>query len=160
MIKFRSIALSIFILAFTASAVFAGFIEDKSKALDIRILKRTAVVILKAQIAVKANKIYTGDLARALRHQKYAKVLFVAKKYDVSMRHSLRARQLAYNSLAANKTKVSDVAAPEEKLLNATLQNDKLDKNAAEQLPKDSEKDQDIAGLDLGPAVNAEDTAK
>jgi ribosomal protein L14 len=156
----KAFAFSVLIFTFTAGVLFAGLIEDKSKALDIRVLKRTAVVILKAQTAVKANKVYTGDFAKAVRHQKYAKVLFAAKKFDLSMRHSLRARQLAYNSLAANKTKLSDVAAPEEKLLYATLQNDKIDKSVAEQLPKDTVKDEEIVSLNLDLTVNADETAK
>lgn len=68
-----------------------------------KVLKRTHFVILKAHQAVKKNKNYTGDLARAVAHQKQAKKLFAMKNPRKAIIHSKRARMFAFKVLQVNK---------------------------------------------------------
>lgn len=68
-----------------------------------KVLKRTHFVILKAHQAVKKNKNYTGDLARAVAHQKQAKKLFAMKNPRKAILHSKRARMFAFKVLQVNK---------------------------------------------------------
>lgn len=68
-----------------------------------KVLKRTHFVILKAHQAVKKNKNYTGDLARAVAHQKQAKKLFAMKNPRKAILHSKRARMYAFKVLQVNK---------------------------------------------------------
>ena len=66
-------------------------------------IKKTAVVILYAHEKVKENKVYTGDLARAVKHQRFAKQLYVQGRYLRAMDHTRRARLLAFRAIKANK---------------------------------------------------------
>lgn len=68
-----------------------------------KVLKRTHFVILKAHQAVKKNKNYTGDLARAVAHQKQAKKMFAMKNPYKAILHSKHARMYAFKVLQANK---------------------------------------------------------
>lgn len=68
-----------------------------------KVLKRTHFVILKAHQAVKKNKNYTGDLARAVAHQKQAKKLFAMKNPRKAILHSKHARMYAFKVLQVNK---------------------------------------------------------
>lgn len=68
-----------------------------------KVLKRTHFVILKAKQAVNKSKNYTGDLARAVAHQKQAKRMFAMKNPHKAILHSKRARMYAFKALGANK---------------------------------------------------------
>lgn len=68
-----------------------------------KVLKRTHFVILKAHQAVKKNKNYTGDLARAVAHQKQAKKMFAMKNPHKAILHSKCARMYAFKVLQVNK---------------------------------------------------------
>lgn len=71
-------------------------------------LKRTHFVLLKAHQAVKKNQVYTGDLAKAVAHQKRAKKYYAMKNPHRAILHSREARKYAFKVLADNKA-TSDV---------------------------------------------------
>jgi len=73
-----------------------------------KVLKRTHFVILQAKQAVNKSKNYTGDLARAVAHQKQAKKMFVMKNPHKAVLHSKRARMYAFKALRFNKA-IDDV---------------------------------------------------
>ncbi len=70
-----------------------------------KFLNRTNVFIHKTAKAVKKNKVYTGKLVKAVKHQKRAKQLFKGKRYKKAVHHSYRARKLAFKAFKANKKK-------------------------------------------------------
>jgi len=58
-----------------------------------------------AHMAVKRGKVYTGNLGKAVRNQRYAKKLFLAGKHLKAIHYSRRARVLALEAVKANKVK-------------------------------------------------------
>ncbi len=68
-----------------------------------KVLKRTQFVILKAKIAVNKGQNYTGDLAKAVAHQKQAKKFYLMKNPNRAILHSRQARMYAFKTLQANK---------------------------------------------------------
>lgn len=111
-----------------------------------RIIRRTTVVIRRGHKIVKKNKVYTGYLARAIRHQKYARILFRKKLYAHAARHSLRARRLAFKAIKANKAKAPKEANFEknEKDIWGDTTEKELDNEIAKAMPKESTKDEDF----------------
>ena len=69
-----------------------------------QVIKRTQFVIVKARQAVNKNQNYTGDLARAVAHQKQAKRMFAMKNPHKAILHSKQARMYAFKALGANKS--------------------------------------------------------
>ncbi len=97
--------------------LFVGFgltaqnrVKDANKANNQlsakKVLRRTAIVIRNAHGVVKQNNVYTGNLSKAVRHQKFARVMYRSGKFGKAIRHSRRARQLAFIAINANKGKV------------------------------------------------------
>lgn len=127
-------------------------IRVKSK----RVLRRTAVVMLAAHADLKRGKVYTGDFARAVRHQRYAVFLWRRGFYARSIHHSRRARMLAINVIQANKGTVQpsykmdkeedslSKNTPPDSQLDTDLKNDtEFSKNA----PATSDKDEDFINI-------------
>ncbi len=123
-----------------------------------RVIRRTAYVILHAQKKVKENKNYTGDLARAVAHQRYARKLYFQGKFLRAMHQSRRARHFAILAIQANKgaeTADMKLDPEDEAVMNDTPANDaELDKELETANPGYSQKDQDfvdaaISDLDL-----------
>lgn len=124
-----------------------------------RVIRRTAIVIRHAHNLVKENKNYTGDLAKSIAHQKYARRLYFEGKYLRAMHQSRRARQLAILSIKANKGSEPAGAANEKEdddLMDAEpVTNADLDKELDENAPGYSTKDEDfvdaaLSEIDLG----------
>ncbi len=124
-----------------------------------RVIRRTAIVIRHAHNLVKENKNYTGDLARSVAHQRYARKLFFEGKYLRAMHQSRRARQFAILSIKANKGTEPAGSANEKEdddLMNAEPVADaELDKELDEKMPGYSTKDEDFVNaaleeIDLG----------
>ncbi len=92
--------------------VFALFVAGTSKSfsqnrLQTReFLHRTHRVIEFAKESVARGKVYTGDLTRAVYHQRYARDLFHEGKFRQAIHHSYRARELAIIAIRANKGEV------------------------------------------------------
>lgn len=124
-----------------------------------RVIRRTAIVIRHAHTVVKENKNYTGDLARSIAHQRYARKLFYEGKYLRTMHQSRRARQLAILSIKANKGTEPVGAAndkEDDEIMNAEQVSDAdLDKEVDDNMPGYSKKDEDFVNaaleeIDLG----------
>jgi hypothetical protein len=94
------VTLSILLAAYVAYAVSAPM-DSKMKARHM--IKRTALVIRAAHKQVAEHKVYTGDLARAVARQKFAKLLFQRGEYIRSMHQTKWARHLAVKAIIANK---------------------------------------------------------
>lgn len=113
-----------------------------------RVIRRTAIVIQHAQQKVKENKVYTGNLARAVAHQRYARRLYLQGRYLRAMHHSRRARQLAILAIKANKgTETDDMTynKEDEDIMNSEPVSDKeLDDELAKEMPNQSNKDEDF----------------
>ena len=118
-----------------------------------RVIRRTAYVILHAQKKVKENKNYTGDFARAIAHQRYARKLYFQGKFLRAMQQSRRARHFAILAIQANKgTETADMKLdPEdEAVMNDSPTNDaELDKELETASPGYSQKDQDFVDAAL-----------
>ncbi len=73
-----------------------------------RVLRRTNVTIhhAKKQLAEHQNK--TGDLAKAVSHQRYAISLLRRGMDKRAIAHSRRARRLAFASIQANQGKIPE----------------------------------------------------
>lgn len=66
---------------------------------------RTNRVIGHAQMSVKRGGKQTGDLAKAVMHERVAKKLFLEGNYLKAVHHSRRARILAVQAIKANNVK-------------------------------------------------------
>jgi hypothetical protein len=119
-----------------------------------RVIRRTAYVIVHAQKKVKENKNYTGDLARAIAHQRYARKLYFQGKFLRAMHQSRRARHFAILAIQANKgTETADMKLdPEDEgVMNDSPASDaELDKELEAASPGYSQKDQDFVDAALG----------
>ena len=120
-----------------------------------RIIRKTAVVILIAHKKVKEGKVYTGNLARAVSHQKFAIHLYKTGKYFRAIHHSRRARTLALAAIKANKGGESadmNYSKEDEALFKAGPNDEELDKDLAAARPTEPIKDEEIIGAE--PAVD------
>lgn len=118
-----------------------------------RVIRRTASVILIAQKKVQENKNYTGDLARAIAHQRYARKLYLRGEFLRAMHQSRRARYFAILSIQANKgTETADMKLdPEdEQVMNENPSSDAdIDKDLNSASPGYSQKDEDFVNAAL-----------
>ena len=80
--------------------------KKSPKQTSIQIINTTAKVIHEAHRAVKAEKNFTGDLAVAVKHQKFAQKLFKEEKYKAAADHAMFARKSAVKAIKANKKPV------------------------------------------------------
>ena len=71
-------------------------------------LMRTNMILSRARGAVEVGKVYTGDLVKAVHHQRYARVLFQKGEYLKAIHHSYRARLLAFAAIKANKGEIAN----------------------------------------------------
>ena len=151
---FKKILLLLMLPSLTA---FAGPMVKKEQAK--RILRRTAVVILVAHKKVKEGKVYTGDLARAIAHQKFALKLYREGKYFRAIHHSRRAKMLAIMAIKANKGAESTEMKYEKQDENAFKggpSDDELDKEIAKEMPAEAAaKDEDVIAAE--PVVDLKD---
>jgi len=121
-----------------------------------RAIRKTAVVLVYAHKQVKQNKVYTGNLARSVRHQRYARFLFRKGKYARAIHHTRRARQLAFLAINANKGTINKEWEPAKEDTAGAPEDKELEK----ELPKDSENLtdeqlilQELTDVDLEEAV-------
>src|ERR1044072_2720135 len=137
----------------------AAAVHHADKVHARRVIRRTAYVILKAQKQVKEGKNYTGDFARAIAHQRYARKLYFQGKFLRAMHQSRRARQFAILAIQANKgTETADMkydAEDEQVMADSTVSDADLDKELQQASPGYSQNDQDfidvaLSDIDLG----------
>lgn len=113
----------------------AGLAQPQKRAAAHRAVRKTAAVIHHAHKQVKQNKVYTGNLARAVRHQRHARFLYRQGKYRRAIHHTRRARQLAFLAISANKGTVQKDWQPAKDESQGKVDDKELEK----ELPKDSE---------------------
>jgi hypothetical protein len=121
------------LLLFLSSLAHAQ--PGKKRVVAHRAIRKTAAVIIHAHKQVKQNKVYTGNLARAVRHQRYARWLFHQGKYVRAIHHTRRARQLAFLAINANKGSVNKEWEPGKDESQGAVDDKELEK----ELPKDTE---------------------
>lgn len=112
------------------SVFFVGAQAQPPKAKVKTYLNRTNAVIHHAKNVVKTGKVYTGDLVKAVEHQKFAKKMFLAGDLKKAMNHSHRARMFAHKAIAANKGKLPEKMKSnknEQALEKEVVDNDELD---------------------------------
>lgn len=99
-------------------------------------LSKTAMVIKDAQGKVKAGRVYTGKLARAVNHQRFAVKLHRKGEYVSAIHHSRYARRLAVDAIKANRGKVAGSMETDDAVIK-------------EASPPDAELDGAIPGAEL-----------
>ena len=155
----KTIAKSLLVLI--ASTVFFNIAEAQPllKMKTHRVIRRTAVVIIAAHKKVKEGKVYTGNLARAVAHQKYARKLFRRGMYLRAIHHSRRARLLAILAIQANKGS-ADMAeaknnAEEDELMKNPPADAELEAELLKEEPATTFKDEDVVNTE--PDVDDKD---
>lgn len=123
-----------------------------------RIIRKTAMIIMVAHKKVKDGKVYTGNLARAIAHQKFAIKLFRAGDYFRAIHHSRRARFLAIEAIKANKGAEMQewkLSQEEERDMANGPKEEELDKNLSKEMPGEATKDEDI--INTKPVIDLND---
>ena len=96
----RTVGIILMILLLTAGEIIAQpVIRNRTR----KFLNRTSLVIIAAKKELAEGKNYTGDFAKAVAHQKYARKLFIGGFYQRAAFHSHRARMLAFAVIKSNK---------------------------------------------------------
>lgn len=116
-----------------------------------RVIRRTAAVIMIAHKKVKEGHVYTGNLARAIAHQKFARKLYRNGKYFRAIHHSRRARHLAILAIKANKgAETADMrySKEDEEAMRGGPTDANLDSDLAKEMPGETMKDEDVIGSD------------
>lgn len=70
-----------------------------------KVIKRNFPVLMHARKTVRKGKNYTGDFAKAVAHQRYARKMYNRNRYMLAIHHGRRARVLAFKSIEANNGK-------------------------------------------------------
>ena len=140
-------------ISFSAKAEKYAAGPKVNKAIAHRVLKKTAYVILIAHKKVKEGKNYTGDLAKAIAHQKHARKLYAQGKFVKAIHHSRRARFLAVKAIVANGgTETDDMkfSKEDEKVFaaNPSPADDTLDSEMGTAMKGEPMEDQKVVNTD------------
>jgi len=142
----KQLSISIFTLFLILISVSASKaqspVADRQKALNV--LLRTNRVIGVAHMSVKRGKVYTGNLAKAVRHERYAKKLFNNVNYQRAIAHSRKARLHAVDAIKANKVKLTSdatITPEEDEVIGAIPGDQELEDEAAKEIPELKEED-------------------
>ena len=111
------------------------------------VIRKTAVVIMHAYRRVKTEHVYTGNLARAIAHQKFAIRLYREGKYFKAIHHSRMARRLAILALKANKgEEMADwkYSKEEEANMKSGPTEEELSSELSKEMPGAAVKDEDV----------------
>lgn len=135
-------------LLFMVGLCLSSFAQPAQRIAARKCIKRTTVVMMHAHQKLKENKVYTGNMAKAVRHQRYARVLFHEGKFVRAIHQSRRARQLAFLVIQANKGTVNKEWELTGEENPAGAPNDAA---LEKELPADTEglTDEKLAGSDL-----------
>ncbi|MFI5163746.1 MAG: hypothetical protein ACHQHP_00690 [Bacteroidia bacterium] len=151
---FKKIFLLLLLPSFTAFTAPGPIKKDQAR----HVIRKTATIILVAHKRVKEGKVYTGDLARAIAHQKYAIKLYRAGEYFRAIHHSRRARFLAIEAIKANKgAEMAEwkMTKEEEQSMANGPKEEELDKELIKEMPNESAKDEEVIGAQ--PQVDLND---
>ena len=130
--------LTLCIMTFFVSNVNSIMAQNRGQARAF--LNRTNKVIMKAKGSVNVGQVYTGDLVKAVYHQKFARSLYKDGKYTRAIHHSSRSRALAFAAIKANKHEVAkemELQKDEQALVKGQPDNNFLD--AEVEIPKDAD---------------------
>ncbi|MBC7865271.1 MAG: hypothetical protein IAF38_20010 [Bacteroidia bacterium] len=120
----------------------------RNKVVAKKVIRRTALVLIRAHKLTKENKNYTGKLAMAVRHQRYARILYRKGNFARAIHQSRLSRRLAFLAIQANKGTV----AKDEQLGADDNSDDKTNPTDAElekELPADTVTDQELINSEL-----------
>jgi len=148
----------LFLLLLPAFVAFTPSEPVVKKEQAKRVIRKTAMIIMVAHKKVKEGKVYTGDLARAIAHQKFAIKLFRAGDYFRAIHHSRRARFLAIEAIKANKgAEMAEwkLSKEEETSMANGIKDEELDRNLAKEMPSEATKDEEVIGTQ--PTVDLND---
>jgi hypothetical protein len=99
--------LPVFLFVITLANVQAGPAQNSAMRDDARaIIHRTVAAIVEGQRDVSIGRVYTGDLSASIAHQHLAVRLFRQGQYERSIHQSIRARNLAFAAIRANKAEI------------------------------------------------------
>ena len=118
------------LLLLACSITFAQAQKPVAKDKALNFLLKTNRLIGHAHMSVKMGKVYNGSLGNAVRHERYAKSLYLKGMYSQAIHHSKRARLLALDAIKSNKVKpTSDaiITAQETELLETVPSDQELD---------------------------------
>lgn len=153
MLKFKLLALPSFIVLFcVCCAPNPRYTEMKIARQEIGV---TASVIVRARKAVYIGKIYTGDLANSINHQKFAIALYNAGEFRRSINQTRYARRRAFKAIQANNGVISG-----QELASIDSNNGPSDDKMESEVQKngqDDAKDQDVTSQDTGKAQDDSD---
>lgn len=116
-----------------------------------RVIRRTAVVIMVAHKKVKEGKVYTGNLAKAIAHQKFARKLYRNGKFYRAIHQSRRAKHLAILAIKANKgAETADMrySKEDEDAMKGGPTDENLDSELEKEMPGEPMKDEEVIGSD------------
>jgi hypothetical protein len=150
----RSVLLAVLsLILFSAAVAGPAIAGPAGKKMAARhMIRRTAVVIRAAHRQVREHKVYTGDLARAVAHQKFARRLFGDGEYVRAMHQTRWARALAVRAIVANKGAEPPEAAltPEEMSETANgPSEEQLTGELKAAMPSEPEKDEALININL-----------
>ena len=93
----------VFTLALLLSGVFSELTARPGMRFKAnRVIRKTAMVLHAAGKQLKLNKHFTGNFARAVAHQRFAKRQYMRGNFVSAIHHSRRARMLAFMVISDN----------------------------------------------------------
>lgn len=139
---------SIFALLLMIGFSLSSLAQPAQRVAARKCIKRTTIVMMHAHQKLKENKVHTGHMAKSVRHQRFARILFKQGKFVRAIHQSRRARQLAFLVIQANKGTVNkewELTAEE------TPKGAPSDADLEKELPADTEAltDEKLAGTEL-----------
>ncbi len=112
--------------------------HKNSMSQTMKVIKRTNHVIINAHKAVKKQKVYTGNLSKAVHHQRYAKKMLKKHKTHRAMQHSRLARRYALITIRHNKGTINkeyNFSAEENKAIGEAIADAELEKELKDSNP-------------------------
>ncbi len=97
--KWTFLLIGMLLSVFVLSSI--SFAYNPAKQHARQVYRRTAEVLVAAQDSTRRRHRYEG-LSQAIRHQRIAKDYYYTRNYQLSINHSLRARELAYDVIERN----------------------------------------------------------
>lgn len=115
-------------------------------------MNRTNGAIDKAYQSVQKNKVYSGNLAKAVQHQKLAKKYLKENNNYRALHHSRVARSQAFMAIRVNKEFTEnkwDYTQKEQEMFGSGIPNDELEAEVTKTYSANDLKDENISNEDL-----------
>lgn len=125
--------------------------EDTKKTIYLT-LTTTNSVISSAFKQVQKNKIYTGSLAKATKHQQIAKQFLAENNHFRALHHSRLARTYAIKAIRLNKGNISETwsySAEEQQLFGQGIADEELSEEMKKKYPSANFLDEEVKWSDL-----------